>query len=309
MKLFGFGSGDGPDEAEKQRAAASLRAVEAGGLPLNAVDRLQEIAGKPFFTSNFSVSELVLTRECGFKPVGQVMGSSVYNIGWQWTPASSGSWYPSSQELEVVTAAHYKARHLALNRLRQEAALLGADGVVGVRLDMGRFEQEAGMLEFVAIGTAVRRTDAPPTQGQPFLSDLSGQDHWALREAGYRPVGFCLGNCTWYQVASYHTQQAQVGGFFGGSWQNQELLDYTQAVYTARELAMQRMSHEARDVKAEGIVGVTLSPHIEQRHVEQGENRPSRRDLIVSFTAIGTAIAHDPNAAPAAAPLPMIRLR
>lgn len=307
MRLFGFG-GEGPDEAAKQRAEASQRAVQAGGLPLNASDRLREIAGKTFFTSNLTAGELVLTRECGFKPVGQVMGSSVYNIGWQWTPGNT-SWYPMSQELEVVTAAHYQARHLALNRLRQEAKLLGADGVVGVRLDMGEFEAQSGLLEFVAIGTAVRRTDAPPMQGEPFLSDLSGQDHWALREAGYRPVGFCLGNCTWYQVATYQTQRAQTGGWLGGGWQNQELMDYTQAVYTAREMAMQRMSAEARAVHAEGIVGVSLSPKIEERHVEQGENRPARRDLLVSFTAIGTAIAHDPHAASTEAPLQIVRLR
>lgn len=309
MRLFGIdlGGGDGSGDARKARNEASQAAVAAGGLPLNAVDRLREAAGKRFFTSNLTASELLLTHECGFEPRGQVMGSSVYNVGWQWTP---GQWNDQSAELETLTAAHYHARHLALGRLRQEAKLLGADGVVGVRLEMRDFEWGAGLLEFVAIGTAVRRTNAPPTHAEPFLSDLSGADHWTLREAGYRPVGFCLGNCTWYQVGDRQTQGAIAGGLFGGSWQNQELVGFTQATYNARRLAIGRMSAEAQAVGAEGIVGVTLVPTVEERSVGQGENRPERRDLLVSFTAIGTAVVRDEAVLPAAvSPLTMIPLR
>ena len=306
MKLFGIdlGGGDERDDAQRARDEASLQAVQAGGLPLDAVDRLQEAASKRFFTSNLTASELLLTLECGFEPKGQVMGSSVYNLGYQWTP---GVWGYGSGELEVMTAAHYQARHLALGRLRQEAKLLAADGVVGVRLDVRNFEAGSGMLEFVALGTAVRRKGAPPA-AEPFLSDLSGADHWTLREAGYKPVGFCLGNCTWYQVGDWQTQNAQGGGWFGGQWQNQELVGYTQALYNARHLAMSRMAAEAQAVGAEGLVGVSLSPHIEEREVERGENTPPRRDLVVHFTALGTAVARDA-AHPTDKPLTMISLR
>lgn len=304
MKLFGFG-GDGGDDARRERAKASQAAIQAGGLPLDAVDRLKTAARDDFFSSNLSASELLLTRERGYSPLGQVMGSSVYNVGWQWTP---GNWTFQSDELETITAAHYEARHLALGRLAQEAKLLGADGVVGVRLERRGFEWGQGLLEFLALGTAVRRTGAPPSHGEPFVSALSGADHWALREAGYRPVGFAMGNCTWYQVASWQTQQAQVGGWLGGAWNNQELGEYTQAVYTARHRAMERMEHEARAVGGEGIVGVIVEPHIEIREVGQGENRPERRDLLVTFTAIGTSVVREDAPKPDA-PLTVVRLR
>ncbi len=308
MRLFGIQiGGDEDDDARRARAEASQAAIQAGGLPLDAVDRLKVAAREDFFTSNLSASELLLTRERGFKPLGQVMGTSVYNVGWQWTPGSS--WYASSQELETLTAANYDARHLALGRLRQEAKLLGADGVVGVRLQIRDFEGGSGLLEFAAFGTAVRREGAPPSHGEPFLSDLSGADHWALREAGYRPVGFCLGNCSWYQVADAQTQRAQVGGWFGGAWQSQELRGYSQAVYTARHLAMTRMEAEAKAVGGEGIVGVSLHPKIEERHVEQGENTPARRDLLVTFTAVGTAVVREAAAPAPKAPLNVVRLR
>ncbi len=145
------------------------------------------------------------------------------------------------------------------------------------------------MLEFAAIGTAIREKDVlPPTQSgiAPFVSDLSGKDFWMLRQAGYRPVGFALGNCTYYCVPTWTTQNATTGGFFGGAWQNQELRDYTQAVYNARELAMSRMEIEARVVRAEGIVGADVSVEVEPRHVSE-----NRIDMLYHFTAIGTAVA------------------
>ena len=146
------------------------------------------------------------------------------------------------------------------------------------------------MLEFVAIGTAVRKAGAPPCH-EPFLSSLSGQDHWMLREAGYRPVGFALGNCTWYQIPNWQTRNATTSGFFGSGWTNQELADFTQAMYAARELAMGRMSREAEAVGAEGIVGVSLDPHVEIREVDVNNSR--RIDLIAHFTAIGTAVIQE----------------
>ena len=65
MRLFGSNVGDGggeSDEARKRREA-SVRSLKKGGLPLNAVDRLQEQAkrqGTPgqVFTSNLSVNEM-----------------------------------------------------------------------------------------------------------------------------------------------------------------------------------------------------------------------------------------------------------
>jgi uncharacterized protein YbjQ (UPF0145 family) len=297
MRLFGFGGSQESEEA-KQRREASQRSLEQGGLPLNAVDRLREQASRQgtaehLFTSDLSVSELALVHQAGCDPLGQVMGSSIYHVGWQWTPANSGNWgwNSVSSEMTVLTEAYYNARHLALGRLQQEAALLGATGIVGVRLEHKEYDWGAGMLEFAALGTAIRETDAPPPDPNtlPFVSDLSGEEFWTLRQAGFRPVGFALGNCTYYCVPGWNTRQATMGGFWGGAWQNQELTDYTQAVYNARALAMGRMEAEARRFGAEGIVGADVSVVVEPREVEV--NNARRLDLIYHFTAIGTAIA------------------
>ncbi len=303
MRFFGLG-GSEEDPTVKARREESQRSLERGGLPLNAVDRLREQAarqGTPghLFTSDLSVNELCLLRQSGYDPLGQVMGSSVYHVGWQYMPTWSGS----SAELTILTQAFYHARHLALNRLQQEAALLGATGVVGVRLEHNEYDWGAGMLEFLAIGTAVREKEVPeppvslehplqigrPSQPKPpFLSRLSGQEFWMLRQGGYRPLGIAVGNCTYYQVATWQTQRATTGGLFSGAWQNQELMDFTSAVYNARELAMSRMEAEARELGATGILGADVEIEATPHEFEVNHNR--QINMLFHFTAIGTAV-------------------
>ena len=199
MRLFGLGGETPEEKAIRERREASQRSLEAGGLPLNAIDRLREQASRQntpqhFFTSDLSVNELALIRQAGYAPLGQVMGSSVYHVGWQWMP----NWSGTSSELVVLTQAYYHARHLAIGRLQQEAALLGATGIVGVRLERKAYEWGASLLEFAAIGTAIREYDVPAPDGSrargetpsvptlPFVSALSGEDFWMLRQAGSR---------------------------------------------------------------------------------------------------------------------------
>jgi len=82
-----------------------------------------------------------------------------------------------------------------------------------------------------------------------------------------------MGSCV-YHVAHQSLRQSmrQVG-------QNVELANYTQALYDARELAMERMQAEALEAKAEGIVGVDLH----ERSHGWGSH-------VIEFFAIGTAI-------------------
>ncbi|MGI4792075.1 MAG: hypothetical protein ACRYFS_24905 [Janthinobacterium lividum] len=54
---------------------------------------------------------------------------------------------------------------------------------------------------------------------------------------------------------------------------------------------MSRLSDEANRVAAEGVVGVTIENYINTNEVET--NNQTRRDLIVEFTALGTAIVTD----------------
>ena len=126
---------------------------DAAGVPQDAIKRLAELQpGKAgsIFTSDLSVNEFLLVREVGFKPLGLVLGSSIYHVGLQ-----VGRW-GKNQELDVLSQAMYHARELAMSRMEAEADALGADGIVGVRLDVEMKEFGADIAEFIAVGTAVK---------------------------------------------------------------------------------------------------------------------------------------------------------
>jgi uncharacterized protein YbjQ (UPF0145 family) len=223
------------------------------------------------FTSDLSVSEYVLLGEAGFEPLGFVVGSSIYHVGLQ-----VGRW-SQNQELQVLSQAMYSARELAMARMRSEADHLGADGIVGVQLRMQMYAWGQDVLEFVATGTAVRSLAGAGTHrapdGRAFSSDLSAQDFFRLLAAGAVPVAFVLGTCV------YHIAHQSVMQTLRQAGQNQEMIQFTQGIYEARELALERMQTEATQAGSSGIVGVTVgvSNHVWGEHATE-------------FLATGTAI-------------------
>jgi len=283
--------GSGEDREARQAAeaeqAASVASLERGELPLRAQQRLGEIgrAEGGLFTSDLSVGEFALLRGIGLRPLAQVMGSSIYHVGWQQRPGGWGMQMGGlSQELTVVSEAWNAARLRAFGRLEQEAKLVGADAVVGVRLQVSQHDWAVGAIEYVAVGTAVR-LDGVEQVERPVLTDLSGQDFWKLWRAGQRPLGVVGASTVHYIVAGWATQQAQSG--FSASWVNQELKDFTRGVYDARETALGRMTREARQLGAAGVVGVSIVHTVEQR---EAGGSSGRKDLVVTFHVLGTAI-------------------
>ena len=240
------------------------------------------------FTSDLSVNEFLLVKDAGFDPLGLVVGSSIYHIGYQ-----QSSWR-QSQEMGVLSQAMYHARELAMTRMEEEADSLGADGVVGVRLDIGRYEWGEHMAEFIAIGTAIKHREGKlhrAPNGRPFTSDLNGQDFWTLMRAGHRPVGMVMGSCVYHVAHRGFLQSMKQAG------QNVELVNFTQALYDARELAMARMQAEAEQVEAEGIVGVQL----QERNHGWGSH-------VIEFFAVGTAIVPTGAANALGSPTPTLDL-
>ena len=258
MPLFSNKPTDGAANWEPEAAAGRL-AHTAGAVPSGV------------FTSDLSVSEYALLGEAGFEPLGFVVGSSIYHIGLQ-----VGRW-SQNQELEVLTQAMYSARELAMARMRAEADVLGADGIVGVNLRLQMYAWGQEVLEFVATGTAVRALQGDGAHrapdGRAFTSDLSAQDFFRLLAAGAVPVAFVLGTCV-YQIAHQSAMQSlrQAG-------QNAEMVQFTQGVYEARELALVRMQSEATQARSSGIVGVNVAVlnHVWGEHATE-------------FFATGTAI-------------------
>jgi uncharacterized protein YbjQ (UPF0145 family) len=255
----------------------TAQALHDEGVPEDAMRRLAHLQpGKGgIFTSDLTVNEFLLVREAGFRPLGLVLGSSIYHVGIQ-----LGRW-SKNQEMDVLSQAMYHARELAMSRMEAEASALGADGIVGVRLDVEFKEFGADIAEFIAIGTAVKADGADPgpgrswrnNKGKPFTSDLSGQDFWTLVRAGYAPLDMVMGSCV------YHVAHQRFSQVLGNAGRNVEIEQFTQALYDARELAMSRMQAEAEALDAEGIVAVQLRQHSHTWGAHTTE-----------FFAIGTAV-------------------
>jgi uncharacterized protein YbjQ (UPF0145 family) len=305
--LFGRSRGGGPPvdpaeaQARGQRDRESLERLSQGHIPLAAADRLATLAATPGgpappFSSDLSVSEFALLHNLGIVPVALVMGSSIYQVGWQ------GAYYTAPTEIQSLSHAYNESRRLALGRLLEETQIAGADAVVGVRIEQGRHDWASGSVEFVAVGTAVRLPEALRGSGSPVLTDLDGQQFWQLCAAGIRPVGIAAHTSVHYVPATWQTARAQGGGVFGGSWYNQELVDFTQGVYDAREKAMTYVTQQATALGADGIVGVKLDEHATGRRVSRGGIECD--DLIVTFHVIGTSVRDDPSLAAVAGAIP-----
>ena len=141
----------------------SLERVESGGIPVAAERRLRELGEHGgAFTSDLSVADFALCHQLGLRPLAQVMGSSIYQVGYQNTPwpMSAGGFM---FELNFLSDAWNEVRRRALNRLALEAGHVGADAVVGVELRTGAHDWAENSIEYVVIGTAVRHEREPRT--------------------------------------------------------------------------------------------------------------------------------------------------
>jgi uncharacterized protein YbjQ (UPF0145 family) len=238
--------------------------------------------------SDLSVTEFLTLSRAGFLPHGLVIGASIYDAGGWGTPLGM------TREIVELSRAMRSARHFAVQRMRDQAERLNAEGVVGVRLLVEHHRWRGGhvVAKFIAVGTAIafdhehgpEEFMTAPTlrleSGHPFTSDLSGQDFVTLLRAGYRPVSLAMGSCV-YEVDPSIVSLYQMGN------QNEEIPAYTQAFFDARESAMERL---AEDLFREwppghpdapvGVVGMTV-----EESVHSGGGN------VIEYTAVGTAIA------------------
>jgi uncharacterized protein YbjQ (UPF0145 family) len=289
------------EPSSEERQAKSLARIEQGGITVAAERRLSELRERGgSFTSDLSVDGFALCHNLGLRPLSQVMGSSIYQMGYQATWGGLGSWGPLGLggtfmvELDTLSQALNEVRSRALGRLAEEARHVGADAVVGVSTRAGESALETGAvaLEHVVVGTAVSREGSGGSQ--PVLSELSVADFAKLVQAGFEPMGIVAWSAVYFAGYAFG---AGIGlGEMLGPVQNFELTDFTQALYAAREAVMTRLGEQAGSLGASGIVGVRVGhkavPHTMSAAMGSGE----RKGLMVTFNAIGTAIGQRENA-------------
>ncbi|MHB2028899.1 MAG: heavy metal-binding domain-containing protein [Acidimicrobiales bacterium] len=194
-------------------------------------------------TSDLSIDEELNLHSIGWEPVEFVSGLSVFS-----TPA--GLWNWGQGEIVAASEAHAQAFQHATSRLHQEAANAGAHGVVGVSVERSIFSTH---IEVSLVGTGVRPVGSKKIDAREiFVSDLSARDFTLLMSAGWEPLGLASG------ASFVYAPRRSMGAALQQQSQNIELTNFTEAMYSAREAAMQRMQESALALKGTGVVDVKV---------------------------------------------------
>ena len=220
-------------------------------------------------TSDLSVDEALLLHAAGWEPLDLVCGVAVVSV-------PVGVWNWGRGAISLASDAHDQAVDQAAAQLRGECSKVHGHGVVGVRVEVS---VQTHHVDVELVGTAVRPisgTDArgsDAAQAMPFVSDLSARDFTLLQRAGWMPVGLAFG------ASFVYAPRRTAGTAMKQTRQNVELTNYTEAMYSARESAMEKMQRSALHAGGQGVVEVkvTEGPMSFARHA-------------VGFTAWGTAV-------------------
>ena len=309
MPLFGSNQAQPPTDQERRAAEVDIERIRQGGIPLGAEERLRRVAAAstPFFTSDLTAKEYALAQASGLQPVAQVMGSSVVQHGW----LGNRSAYYVTGEIPALAEPWNLSRDRAFDRMRQEAELAGADGVIGIEINAGSLG-DAGNTELVVFGTAVRDSTLQSRAGKPLgMCTLSGQEVDKLRRIGAEVCGV-VGHTTVLsvQLGMNSSWVMNAGGMLGGGARmNAEITEIAQGVYDARNRVMLEVRRQANAVQANNIVVSTLAHAIEHYEYEQPGYR--YHYFHVTMNVLGTAIrlgARDPHPAPLPEPMMTINL-
>ena len=223
----------------------------------------------PFSTSASGI-EMYCHVDAGYQPMKFVMGNVAYSLGIG-RGLTGGLRTMAKGEVQEYSQMYNGIRHLALRRMKEEAAAIGANAVVDVNIDIRPFGP--GIVELLMTGTAAhhpRLAQGRLTADQVATSELSGEELWNFAKLGYAPVELVMSTSV-YSLGVV----GGIGTLFSGMAKG-ELSELTALVYRARENCLELMRREAMRVGAERVIGARL--HI--REISQG---------LIEVVAIGTA--------------------
>ena len=139
------------------------------------------------FSTSASGTDLYCHLDAGYQPMRFAMGNIAYALG---IGAGVSGMFRSLGRGEVheFSQMYNQIRHTALARLQAEAAQLGANSVVDLKL---RMLPMAGAIELLITGTASyhpRFSPGPVRPEQVVTSELTGEELSNLAQLGYAPV-------------------------------------------------------------------------------------------------------------------------
>jgi uncharacterized protein YbjQ (UPF0145 family) len=137
-------------------------------------------SSKAPITSDLTCAEMWNLTHMGYVPLKLVLGTAVYSLG---IVGGLKAMLKSLSKGEVhdLTSLIYDAREHAIGLIADEASAIGADDVVGIKTHI---HEMGGLLEFMAVGTAVKRFDGIKTQTDilPPQAIIKDKDTWVNYE-------------------------------------------------------------------------------------------------------------------------------
>jgi uncharacterized protein YbjQ (UPF0145 family) len=127
-------------------------------------------------TSDMTAEETWNLAAMGYAPLKLVLGTAVYSLGVVGGIAAAFKSLARG-EINELTSLIYEAREHAIGLIRDEATAINADDVVGIQTHI---HEMGGLLEFLAVGTAVKRIDniAPQSAVLPPQAIIRDRDTW-----------------------------------------------------------------------------------------------------------------------------------
>ena len=153
----------------KLYGANSVVGIETSILPFGGVQEMLMIGTASYnptpsivatgqvVTSDLTSEEMWNLTSLGYIPYKLLLGTSVYSLGLVGGITSVLRSF-SKGEINELTTLIYDAREESIGKVKSEAEALGADDVVGIKTYV--YQLGGGLIEFMAIGTAVKKVGA-----------------------------------------------------------------------------------------------------------------------------------------------------
>jgi uncharacterized protein YbjQ (UPF0145 family) len=228
-------------------------------------------------TSFYDHLTFTLLDQMGFEPIGAVIGMSVMHIG-----GVQVTGWKTARELDTYSGAIMLGIDNALGRMREEAAMMGADGI-HLRSYVARSNLGGEEHEYQISGTALRFRPKPGAlrarDGFPFVNPLAPAPLYQMMKRGWFPSNIAYGVCV------YHVPHRTIRQSLTQTFQNVEVPVFTESWYTARETALGRMQGKIEQSGSELVLDVTLEEKSGVHHehaiefLARGDGWSRRREL------------------------------
>lgn len=207
----------------------------------------QQPAGVKTRFSGLTGNEMYCAYLLGYLPGDLLVGNSVFSLGLL-GGIGSGIRTIVGGEIKQYTHMIAEGRRLSLERFEAELQQTGGSGATGVTSEL---IFHPGNVEFLTVGSTIHRSDGK--ESRTFSTSADAQELFCQWDAGYTPVSFVFGNVA-YSIG--------IGRGITGAFRQLakgEVRQYSDIFNQTRNLALDRITTEARDKGANSVVGIRTS--------------------------------------------------